>query len=186
MNKLSDWIADGRVQIALMVFIWWAVREHTPRGAGFGLIRPYFIYYILGIGFYRYLYPKIETWKYLPAIVIFIALIPFWDRTTVNNIIAFDGVSLVPEQLAYFYAGLVALSGSFVMIGLAKAITNSHLNLAKKFLVLCGQLSLGIYAIHYFFLPYSPRVFIPLFVSLGIAFLLSRIPILRTALLGEK
>ena len=186
MDKLSDWIADGRVQIALMVFIWWAVREHTPRGAGFGLIRPYFIYYILGIGFYRYLYPKIETWKYLPAIVIFIALIPFWDRTTVNNIIAFDGVSLVPEQLAYFYAGLVALSGSFVMIGLAKAITNSHLNLAKKFLILCGQLSLGIYAIHYFFLPYSPKVLVPLFVSVGLAYFLNKAPVFRTALLGEK
>ena len=186
MDKLLDWIADGRVQITLMVIIWIAIREHTPRGAGFGLIKPYFIYYILGIGFYRYLYPKIETWKYLPAVAIFVAVIPFWDRTTVNNIIAFDGVSLVPEQLTYFYAGVVALSGSFVMIGLAKAITNSSLNWVKKFLILCGQLSLGIYAIHYFFLPYTPKVLFPLLVSLGIALLLNRIPILRTVFLGEK
>jgi hypothetical protein len=186
LDWLSDWIADGRVQIALMVFIWWAVREHTPRGAGFGLIRPYFIYYILGIGFYRYLYPKLETWKYLPALVIFIALIPFWDRTTVNNILALHKVIFIPEQLIYFYSGIVALSGSFVMIGLAKAITNSKTTWIKGFLVLSGQLSLGVYAIHYFFLPYAPKVLFPLFVSLAIAFMLRKSPILRTVFLGEK
>ena len=31
-NGLANWILDGRVQIALMIFTWWAIREHTPRG----------------------------------------------------------------------------------------------------------------------------------------------------------
>ena len=186
MNKVSDWIADGKIQIVLMVIIWWAIREHTPRGAGFSLIRPYFIYYILGIGFYRYLYPKLELWKYLPAIVIFIALIPFWDRTTVNHILPLQELRFIPEQLIYFYSGVVALSGSFVMIGLAKGITNSKTIWIKRFLILSGQLSLGIYAIHYFFLSYSPKVLLPLLVSLGIAYMLSKTPILRTVFLGEK
>jgi fucose 4-O-acetylase-like acetyltransferase len=185
MNKVSDWIADGKIQIALMVIIWWAIREHTPRGAGFSLIRPYFIYYILGIGFYRYLYPKLELWKYLPAIVIFIALIPFWDRTTVNNIFALQEVSLIPEQLSYFYSGVVALSGSFVMLGLAKAIFYLRPNFFKRFLILSGQLSLGIYAIHYYFLDYSPKVIAPLLLGILFGAILNKVPLIRTLFLGE-
>lgn len=186
IDRASHWVADGRIQIVLTILIWWAIREHTPRGAGLSLIRPYFIYYMLGIGFYRYLYPKISTWNYLPAITIFIVLIPLWDRTTVNNIIVMEITSFMPNLLIYFYAAVVALSGSLMMIGIAKAITNSSAKWIKRFLVLCGQLSLGIYAIHYFFLAYSPKVLTPLFASLGITMMINKIPLARTVLLGEK
>lgn len=186
MDRARHWMADGRIQIVLIIFIWWTIREHTPRGAGLSLIRPYFIYYMLGIGFYRYLYPNMIAWSYLSAIAVFVALIPFWDRTTTHNLIATETTSLISSRLTYFYAAIVALSGSLVMIGVAKVITNSSANLIKKFLVLCGQLSLGIYAIHYFFLPFSPKVLTPLFASLGIAMMINKIPLARTFLLGEK
>ena len=186
MDRASHWIIDGRIQIVLIILIWWAIREHTPRGAGLSLIRPYFIYYMLGIGFYRYLYPKISTWNYLPAIAIFIVLIPLWDRTAADNMIVMQTTSFMPRQLIYFYAGVVALSGSLIIIGVAKTITNSSANWIKKFFVLCGQLSLGIYAIHYFFLPFSPKVLMPLFASLVIAMMINKIPLARTVLLGEK
>lgn len=186
MDRACHWVADGRIQIALIILIWWAIREHTPRGAGLSLIRPYFIYYMLGIGFYRYLYPKISTWNYLSAIPIFIVLIPFWDRTTANNMIASEISSLMPNLLIYFYAAVVALSGSLMMIGIAKAITNSSVKWVKQFLVLCGQLSLGIYAIHYFFLPYSHRALLPLFASVCLGYMINKIPVIKTILLGEK
>lgn len=182
-NEVTKWICDGRVQIVLMIVIWWAIREHTPRGAGLSLIRPYFIYYALGIGFYKYLYPKMSTWKYLPAWIIFIAMIPFWSRTTIDNI---DKAIVLPGELAYFYAGLVALSGSFLILGLAKWVSETKIKPIKSFLILCGQLSLGIYAIHYFFLAYSPKVLTPLLLSVVLAYGINRIPILRTALLGER
>ncbi|MBU3631648.1 acyltransferase family protein [Polynucleobacter sp. AP-Melu-500A-A1] len=183
LKEATKWICDGRVQIVLMILIWWAIREHTPRGAGLSLIRPYFIYYVLGIGFYKYLYLKISTWKYLPAWIIFIALIPFWSRTAADNI---DGVTWIPLALSYFYAGLVALSGSFLILGIAKWISETNIKLIKNFLILCGQLSLGIYAIHYFFLAYSPKVIAPLLMSVGIAYGINRIPGFRTLLLGER
>jgi hypothetical protein len=182
-KEVAKWICDGRVQIALMMLIWWVIREHTPRGAGFSLIRPYFIYYVLGIGFYKYLYLKISKWKYLPAWIIFIALIPFWSRTATDNI---DGVTWIPLELSYFYAALVALSGSFLILGIAKWISEANVKPLKSFLILCGQLSLGIYAIHYFFLAYSPKVLVPLLISIGLAYSINRIPILKTTLLGER
>jgi len=183
LQEAAIWIADGRVQIILIILIWWAIREHTPRGAGLSLIRPYFIYYVLGIGFYKYVYPQLTTWKYLPAWIIFIGLIPFWSRTAVHNI---DGAIVLPSVLTYFYAGLVALSGSFLILSIAKWIAETHIKVLKSFLVLCGQLSLGIYAIHYFFLAYSPKVVAPLLLSMALAYGINRIPILRKVLLGEK
>ena len=185
VDRASHWIADGRIQIVLIILIWWAIREHTPRGAGLSLIRPYFIYYMLGIGFYRYLYPKMDVWKYLPAIAIFMAAVPFWDRTNANNILALEGISFIPEQLTYFYAGVVALSGSFVMIGLAKAIFYLRPNFFKRFLILSGQLSLGIYAMHYYFLEYSPKIIAPLVLGILLSTILNKLPVIRTLLLGE-
>mgnify|MGYP000066526104 FL=1 len=183
IKGLAKWICDGRIQIVLMILIWWAIREHTPRGAGLSLIRPYFIYYALGIGFYKYLYLKISAWKYLPAGIIFIALIPFWSRETNDNIY---GATLIPLWITYFYAGVVALSGSFLILGLAKWISETKFKPIKSFLILCGQLSLGIYAIHYFFLAYTPKVLAPLLLSVGLAYAINRTPLLRTVLLGER
>ena len=185
MDRASHWIVDGRIQIVLIILIWWAIREHTPRGAGLSLIRPYFIYYMLGIGFYRYLYPKMDVWKYLPAIAIFMAAVPFWDRTNANNILALEGISFIPEQLTYFYAGVVALSGSFVMIGLAKAIFYLRPNFFKRFLILSGQLLLGMYAPHYYFLNYSPKIIAPLVLGILLSTILNKLPVIRTLLLGE-
>lgn len=186
MDRACHWVADGRIQIALIILIWWAVREHTPRGAGLSLIRPYFIYYMLGIGFYRYLYPNISIWSYLSAIVIFIVLIPFWDRATVDNMITTEITSLMPSLLIYFYAAVVALSGSLMMVGIAKVITFSSAKWIKQFLVMGGQLSLGIYAIHYFFLAYFPKVIAPLVLSLALTYGINKVPILRLVLLGGR
>jgi hypothetical protein len=183
LKEVAKWICDGRAQIILMMLIWWAIREHTPRGAGLSLLRPYFIYYLLGIGFYKYLYLKILTWIYLPVWIIFIALIPFWSRTATDNI---EGVAWIPLELSYFYAGLVSLSGSFLILGIVKCISETNIKPIKSFLILCGQLSLGIYAIHYFFLAYSPKVITPLLISIGLAYSINRIPVMRTVLLGER
>jgi hypothetical protein len=183
LEEASKLLCDGRIQIIMMILIWWAIREHTPRGAGFSLIRPYFIYYLLGLGFYKYVYLQLSTWKYLPAWIIFIGLIPFWSRTALDNI---DGLTLIPTGLSYFYAGLVALSGSLVILSVAKWISETKIKPIRNFLILSGQLSLGIYAIHYFFLAYSPKVIAPLLISIGLAYGINRIPVLRTILLGER
>jgi fucose 4-O-acetylase-like acetyltransferase len=183
LKTVSKVLCDGRIQIILMILIWWAIREHTPRGAGFSLIRPYFIYYLLGVGFYKYVYLKLSTWKYLPAWIIFIGLIPFWSRTAVDNI---DGLTLVLPGLIYFYAGVVALTGSLVILSVAKWISETTIKPIRNFLILCGQLSLGVYAIHYFFLAYSPKVIAPLLISIGLSYGINRIPVLRTVLLGER
>lgn len=184
-QSCSAWIADGRIQLLLMIVIWWAIREHTPRGIGIGLLRPYFIYYLMGIGFYRYIYAKVNYWKYIFALIIFIILVPFWSRTAPFNLLDSSYLSLKPF-LIYFYSSIVATTGSLFIIGLAKFLSLMKENVFKSFLILCGQLSLGVYAIHYFFLAYSPKVLAPLLLSVALAYLMNQIPIARTLLLGER
>ena len=185
-RAIVDWLSDGRIQILMMIALWLLIKEHTPRGAGIGLLRPYYLYYLLGMGFYRYLYPSFSTWKYLVSWGIFLALIPFWSRTAPNNFIAPMELASISAELVYFYAGVVAITGAFVILSLAKWISLSKKSIARNFLILCGQLSLGIYAIHYFFLAYSPKVLAPLLISVGLAYLINKTPVARTVLLGER
>jgi len=138
---------------------------------------------VLGISFYKYVYLRIYIWRHLPAWIIFIALIPFWSRTAIDDI---DSSISLPNELTYFYAGLVALSGSFLILRIAKWIAETHIKVLKSFLVLCGQLSLGIYAIHYFFLAYLHKVIAPPLLSVALAYGINKIQFLRIILLGEK
>lgn len=184
-TRCKRWLLNGRIQILLMICIWWIIREHTPRGAGFGLIRAYFMYYLLGIAFYRYVYPKIYLWQYISAWFIFLVCIPFWSRIDADNVHINSFLNDAPDLIRYFYAGLVALSGSLAVLSIAKWIDNKK-TILKNFLVLCGKLSLGIYALHYFFLSYYPSVIAPLLISICISYLISKARWPRLILLGER
>jgi len=177
---------DGRVQIILMILIWWAVRGHTPHGAGLGLLKPYFIYYVLGLGFYRYGRLNISLVLYFLAALIFIILVPWWSRLAPHNFEYTKLAKFVPELILYFYAGIVAICGTMLIVGMARALSNTNLQWIKKSLMIAGQLSLGIYAIHYFFLAYTPKFITPLLLSIAISYLLSKTPYVRTIFLGER
>jgi fucose 4-O-acetylase-like acetyltransferase len=186
LNAIAAGLSSGHVQILVMILLWLLIKEHTPRGAGVSLLRPYFLYYLLGMGFYRYLYPNMTTWKYLVFFGLFLALIPFWSRTAPNNFIDSIDLTFISAKFLYFYAGLVAISGTFALLSIAKWISLGKKSIGQNFLILCGKLSLGIYAIHYFFLSYSPKVIAPLLISVGLSYGINRIPVLRTIFLGEK
>lgn len=176
-------ISSEMIQITLMIFIWWMIKDHTPHGGGLALLKPYFIYYALGMGFYRYTRGNYSSWYSVLAGAIFILLSPFWLRTAEFQ---YAGAIAIPKIALYMYASLVAISGTFVVLGIAKLISSSKLRPVKHFLILSGQLSLGIYALHYFFLAYSPKFIAPLFASIAISYVLNKIPVVRTIFLGES
>jgi fucose 4-O-acetylase-like acetyltransferase len=182
-SKLEEILSNELIQIALMILIWWAIKDHAPHGAGLALLKPYFIYYALGMGFYKYTQGNFSNWYSVVAGAIFLLLSPLWLRSAEYQ---YAGEIVLPYIAIYLYAGIVAISGTFAVLGLAKVISSSKLRPIKNFLILCGQLSLGIYAIHYFFLAYSPKVITPLLASIAISFILNKIPLLRTVFLGES
>ena len=181
--RVEEIFSNEIIQIVLMIFIWWMIKDRTPHGGGLALLKPYFIYYALGMGFYRYTRGNYSNWYSVLAGLIFLLLSPFWLRTAEFQ---YAGVMVLPKAALYMYASLVAISGTFAVLGIAKLISSTKLGPIKNFFILCGQLSLGIYAIHYFFLAYSPKVITPLLASIAISYLLNRVPIARTVFLGES
>jgi fucose 4-O-acetylase-like acetyltransferase len=181
--RASNFLTNSIIQIALMIVLWWCIRGHSPHGAGLGLLKLYFIYYALGMGFYKYTQGRFSAWSAILGFVTYFSLVSFWLRTAPFQ---YAGPIELPFIAGYFYAGIVAISGIWFFLGCAKTIASCDLKYLKNFLILCGQLSLGIYAIHYFFLPYHPKIIAPLLLSLAISFFLSRIPVLRTIFLGER
>ena len=182
-QKLQKLFSREMVQVALMILLWWAIKNHFPHGAGLALLKPYFIYYIMGLGFYKYTQGHFSHSYTLLAGLAFICLVPFWLRTAEFQ---YAGLIALPLVAAYFYAGIVAISGTGIFLGCTRMINNSKITLLKKFLIFCGQLSLGIYAIHYFFLGFSPKVIAPLVLSLGASVVINKIPVVRTIFLGER
>ena len=183
ISRAEEIFSNEMIQIALMILIWWAIKDHTPYGGGLALLKPYFIYYALGMGFYKYTQGNFSNWYSIIAGLVFMLLSPLWLRSAEFQ---YAGEIVLPYAVLYLYAGVVAISGAFVVLGLAKLISSSKPMPIKNFLILCGQLSLGIYAIHYFFLAYSPKVVMPLLASVAISFILNKIPLLRTVFLGES
>ena len=182
-KKLQKLFSREMVQVILMILLWWAIKSHFPHGAGLGLLKPYFIYYLMGLGFYKYTQGHFSLRYALLAGLVFICLVPFWLRTAEFQ---YAGLIALPLVVAYFYAGIVAISGTWIFLGCTRIINSSKITLLKKFLIFCGQLSLGIYAIHYFFLALSPKVIAPLVLSLGASVVISKIPVVRTIFLGER
>jgi fucose 4-O-acetylase-like acetyltransferase len=182
-KKFEKLISSEIFQITFMILIWWLIKSHTPHGAGLALLKPYFIYYLLGVGFYKYLQGNCSYWYSILAGLAFICLAPFWLRTAEFQ---YAGSMLLPYIAIYFYAGIVAISGAGIVLGCARAISSCKFDALKKILVLCGQLSLGIYAIHYFFLSYSPKIIAPLLLSILISYVLNKIPLVKTVFLGER
>ena len=181
--KVQELFSGEIIQITLMILLWWAIKRHFPHGAGLALLKPYFIYYVMGLGFYKLTQGYFSHGFTLLSGAVFAFLVPFWLRTAEYQ---YMGLIVLPYAALYFYAGIVAISGIGLFLGCARIITSSNIKVLKKFLILCGQLSLGIYAIHYFFLTYSPKIIAPLLLSISISFLLNKIKFLRTIFLGER
>lgn len=185
LGKKIFWL-DGRYELLLMGFLWLVIKQHSPHGAGLGMLKSYFLYYLLGIGFYKYFSSFFSrNWRILSYLV-FISLVWLWSRVTPGNLLVDIESSWWSGLAMYCYAPLVAISGIFVAWDICNHLFNSKIKWLNTFLAYCGKLSLGIYAVHAFFIGMYPLVIAPLFMSLLITSVLLQIRIARLVLLGEK
>ncbi|MBT8593990.1 acyltransferase [Polynucleobacter paneuropaeus] len=153
---------------------------------GVGFLTSYFIYftlgYILAVATIRTLLKKPLIYLCIP---LFICLVPFWHRTAPYHLMPSATEFISPYLNNNLFGGVMALLGSVVVLLLVEYFSNRPNWIFSKFLAYCGVLSLGIYAIHFYFLSYKPPVIAPLFISVLITLVIQKIPILRVALLGE-
>lgn len=155
-------------------------------GYGVGFLTSYFIYFTLGYILAGATIKAIikNRWIYL-CIPMYACLASFWHRTAPNHLIPSTPEFISPYLNNSLFGGLLALLGSMVVLLLVDFFSNRSDWIISKFLAYCGVLSLGIYAIHFYFLAYKPPVMAPLLISILITLVIQKIPILRVTLLGE-
>ncbi|QWD52927.1 acyltransferase family protein [Polynucleobacter paneuropaeus] len=155
-------------------------------GYGVGFLMSYFIYFTLGYivagPIIKSILKKSITYF---SILIFICLVPFWHRTSPHHLSLTTPEFIVPYLNNNLFGGFLALLGSLTVMLLVEFFSNRPNWILSKFLARCGVLSLGIYAIHFYFLVYKPPVLGPLIISVLITLIIQKIPILRVVLLGE-
>ena len=191
-NSAFSILLDGRVQLGLIGLAWLWMRLYSPPGAGLNTLKMYFLYYILGIGFYKYWGPLFSSgWRLIPYLL-FIPLVAWWSRTAENNLLALppplEGSLPFIGLIQYLYAPVIAVTGIFLTWDIVCRVSQkeSQWRWLQASLAYLGKLSLGIYAIHTFFLQIDPPAVAPLVLSVVITLLLMQLKFSRLLLLGER
>ena len=142
----------------------------------------YFFYFIFGVTSYKYLNNiKSIYWKIIP-LLLFAVLVPSWYRLEINN---YKNIA-IENIFGEFFPYAVAIAGILTTYFVAEFVKKIIPKLVIKGTGNIGKMSLGIYAIHIYFLEWWPIVIAPLFVSLVFSILGTRIPIIKTLLFGEE
>lgn len=184
-KKINCDLTNDLCQFILISTIWLLIHRRLGDGGGFYLVKIYFFYFLLGLGFFKFLAPLLKDWIYFYAIPIFIYLSPLWHRTNLHSLLNEDSFASFP-MLKPYYAFVVAFSGISMIIFITYKLETLNIKGINYVLITLGKLSLGIYAMHYYLLGIYPPVISPLILSVLTSAIILKIPILRTALLGER
>ena len=176
-------IYSNAVYFLLIAFLWLAIQWRLGNGSGFYAAKIYFIYFLLGLGFFKFLMPRMKGWMYLVGIPAFVFLAPLWHRTKPHNFI--NEKLLAPSELMSLFSIIVALSGVCITLLIIDRLETLNFPKAKYALAELGKLSLGIYAMHYYFIGLYPPILASLLLSAALSVIILKIPIIRVALLGE-
>lgn len=173
----------------ILFIVWKMVKSKLP--TEFGLIYAngfhggLFAFFLLGIvsfkPFTRVNHVIIRAIPYL----VFFALAPYWHRTLPHNLVLDAPDFLANSWFANPYAMVVAISGTFAMIDMSRLLSATQITKLNFSMCFLGTASLGIYALHFYFLKYPPHVIAALLMSLLLYQLISLVPVARTLLLGK-
>ena len=171
----------------LTAILFLVLRKHSVDGFGLYFLKYLFPYYFLGICFYKYKkqIPK-ETAIEVVCTIVFFALVPFWYRITTGPAELWLENYFSPDKARLLFSSVVALCGTLSFILFTRSVSILKIEAVKKFLVFCGSMTLGIYAFHVRMAWLPPPFIGVLLASLAATWLLERMPVARTLLLGEK
>lgn len=184
-NKTQGMAKSSQWQLISIFFIWLILKNYSSHAAGLGLLKIYFNYFVFGIWFYKCIYPIRLGVGQVILYLVFAISVTYWHRASVDHILPNTYAFFQNPFVRWTFSSFVAIIGILVIID----ITNKLLSIKPKFiypfLILCGKLSLGIYVIHHYFLNVSPPIIAALLLSILISWLILKIPIAKTVLLGE-
>ena len=189
LKRINYFLELLPVQVLVMFFAWRILIPMLPKQAG--LVFPnyfhggLFFFFLLGLAFFKSFSTIKIAWIRVIPYLIFFLLVPFWHRTMPNSIIAGAPNFFINTWFVKYYSVVVATAGTLVFVDLSR-IFNSHLVDEIK-VVMCyiGAASLGVYAVHFYFLGYNPPIVSAIFFSLIIYQAVLFIPVARTVVFGK-
>lgn len=161
--------------------------KHVPSAVGIGFLKSFFPYYVLGMFFYKYK-NKIShiALVYAACVVFFCAMVPFWYRVEsgpVENLLSQFVDSGMASRLFRMF---VAVVGTMSFLLFVQGVMRIRISLINTILAFSGSMSLGIYALHGYFM-WVPPTFLGTFAaSLLMTWLIGKLPVIRFFLLGGK
>jgi fucose 4-O-acetylase-like acetyltransferase len=159
--------------------------DHVPGGFAFAFAKVYFPFVALGFLYQMFLPRGLALSVRIGAWVAFLSLMPFWYRLDGFSFLAELPRNFVTARLNTVCGVVVALSGTSITIDIARLLDRYGHALLRHAIGRCGQRSLEIYALHFYFLGYRPMIGAPIALSLMVSLLLRNVPILGVILFGE-
>lgn len=169
-------------KLVIVLIFWLLIKKHLPSFFGVGLAEEYLTYFILGSLLFRHIDLYISIILRLIPYIIFLILIPAWDRIKPYNYNGFYGGNFG----GHLFSFTIAIMGSFIALDLSNILIKQAPKVFISAVAKLGKMSLGIYALHTYFLETSPIIFAPTIISLIIAYIILWIPGLNLILLGES
>ncbi len=159
----------------------WLLKSLPGDLYGFALFKINYIYFAIGFFCYQYICKTSLILRFF-VFVIFLSGVQFWTRVGDFNIDFSVNPYFYP--IAGYFPFVVGLTGAICFVIFANYIFNNF-GRVSRFLAFLGQASLGIYAMHYYFIGKLIPVAFPLISSLLLTLVLQRIAVVRLFLLGS-
>lgn len=176
-------------KILIIFIIWFLFRRFLPSYAGLGFTNYFhnglYFYFLFGLGLYKYLTKiRYKLLRFTPYLI-FIPLVFYWNRQGSYNFMENIENLLILEIVQRLYEVIVAISGSLIVIDLSRIIYEfKKFNLRYYFCDL-GKNTLGIYAIHTYFISVFPPILAPLIISRFLIYFICKNRYTRMILTGS-
>ena len=189
LQKFSEYLSAPFIQFILALLAWNWARTKLPNEYGLVFVNwqsgGLFFYFLLGLFSFQSLAKLRNPWLRSLPYFAFGLLVWFWHRTEPNNLINSAPEFLKNSWISHYYTYLVAIAGALAFLDLSKIILSMNFKKINTFMCLLGGASLGIYALHYYFISMQPKVIGAILISFIIYQLISIIPVIRTIFLGR-
>lgn len=189
LQKLSEYLSTPFIQFILALLAWNWIRTKLPNEYGLVFVNwqsgGLFFYFLLGLFSLEGLAKLQNPWLRSLPYIAFALLAWFWHRTEPNNLISSAPEFLKNSWIFHYYVYMVAIAGALAFLDLSKIILAMNFKRVNTFMCLLGEASLGIYALHYYFISMQPKVIGAILISFIIYQLISITPFLRTIFLGR-
>lgn len=178
--------------LALLVVFRVLASFFMPNILGFSFFKKYFLFFVLGIFTFKFrtkmIYFLDNYALNLSVIILFSVFVPFWHFLSPNPSEIWLS-NIMPQKfvplLYLVFKLIVSILGIYIFILTARFISRLNFDYVNKFLSFTGKMTLGIYAIHSKIIHLPPIFFGPLLVSMLATFIIGKIPIMKSLLLGK-